>query len=183
VTSLLSAKALTSPPTARHGCVPGARRLSQVMLPVGSVPLQDPRGGVAGFGFLFTSPLAAHRAPKGGSARVVRTGLRAPFLHPYETGFYQVRACEELCHLLAAAERERLLDHPASDVLQAVPGFPAEEVRRPVRHDEVTTGRHGVKQPGHDRVRVVGVRYRVQEGEQRDRCRLGEVQQRSGRQN
>ena len=42
---------------------------------------------------------------------------------------------------------------------------------------EVAAGRHGVHDPGHDRVRVVGVRDRVQDREQRDRHRAGEVQQ------
>jgi len=49
-----------------------------------------------------------------------------------------------------------------------------------VRKGEVAAGRHGVHQAGHDRVRVVGVRDRVQERDERDRDGHGEVQQLRG---
>src|SRR6185437_16428328 len=42
---------------------------------------------------------------------------------------------------------------------------------------EVAAGRHGVQQPGRDGVRVVGLGDDVQDGDQHDRHRLGEVQQ------
>ena len=47
-------------------------------------------------------------------------------------------------------------------------------------NDKVTAGGHGVKQSGHDRVRGVGIRYRVQGGKQGDRHRLGEVERCAG---
>jgi len=50
-----------------------------------------------------------------------------------------------------------------------------------VRDREVTAGRHGAQQPDHDRVRVVAVRYRVQDRDERDRHWLGEVEQLGGR--
>ena len=46
-----------------------------------------------------------------------------------------------------------------------------------MRKGEVAAGRHRVHHLGHDRVRIVGVRYRVQYRDQRDRYRLGEVKQ------
>ena len=45
---------------------------------------------------------------------------------------------------------------------------------------EVAAGRHGVHQPRHDRVRVVGVRDRVQDRYQGDRDGPGEVEQPRG---
>jgi hypothetical protein len=44
-----------------------------------------------------------------------------------------------------------------------------------VGDSEVTAGRYGIKEPRHDRVRVIGSRDRVQDRHQRDRHRLGEV--------
>lgn len=49
-----------------------------------------------------------------------------------------------------------------------------------MRDREVAAGRHGGEQPGHDRVRVVAVRYRVQDRDERDRDRPGEVEQPGG---
>ena len=45
---------------------------------------------------------------------------------------------------------------------------------------EVAAGRHGAHYRGHDRVRVIGVRQRVQDREHRDCYWLGEVEQSGG---
>ena len=74
--------------------------------------------------------------------------------------------------------RVLLLGHPAPRCPRGLLlRFRVEELRPQVGHGEVAAGRHGVHQPGHDRVRVVGVRYHVQDREQRHRHRLGEVKQ------
>ena len=55
-----------------------------------------------------------------------------------------------------------------------------DKVRRHVGEREVAARRHRVKQPGHDRVRLVGVGDRVHDRDQRDRHRPGEVKQFAG---
>jgi alditol oxidase len=122
-------------------------------------------------------PLAPHRAPHRRLARVGRAGLRPPVLKWHDAGFHQVRAGEEARHLIPVAVRELLLDPAARHRLHFPQCLRGEELRAQVREREVAAGRHGVHHPGHDRIRVVGVRYRVQDRDQRDRHRLREVKQ------
>src|ERR1700733_14986609 len=131
----------------------------------------------------FAPPLsfAADGAPHG---RLVAYGdgawLWAPFLYQHQARVDQVRADEELRYLVAAAEGELLLDPAVPGVADSLLRFLVEEVRAWVRDSQVAAGRHRVQQRGHDRVRVVGGRDRLQDREHGDRDRLAEVQELGG---
>src|SRR6185437_7945132 len=84
------------------------------------------------------------------------------------------------CHLRAAAPRELLLDPAVPGIGDALDRLPVEEVYGAMGDGEVAARGYGVEQAGHDRVRVVGVRDRVQDREHRDRHWLGEVKQFAG---
>ncbi|HZZ54871.1 MAG TPA: hypothetical protein VFE26_11375, partial [Trebonia sp.] len=122
------------------------------------------------------SSLAAQRAPEDRLAGV-GAGFRAPVLDPHHPGRHQVHAREEPRYLVVAAGREPLLHRPARVVLEAVLCLAVKETRPHVGDGEVAAGRHGVHQPGDLSVRVVGLWYRVQDGDQRDGDRLAEVEQ------
>src|SRR6185437_17107518 len=105
---------------------------------------------------------AADRAPHSRLA-IVGARLRPPLLHWYQAGFHEVGAVEEWCHLRAAAPRELLLDPAVPGIVDALDRLPVEEVYGAMGDGEVAARGYGVEQAGHDRVRVVGVRDRVQD--------------------
>ena len=130
--------------------------------------------------FRFGLPFAPDRAPQGGPLGGDRSRGLAPFLDPHQARFHQVGAVEEPRYLLAASVGDLVLNHPVGDAHETVVLAGVEKIRAGVRDGEVAAGRDGGKQRGDDVVRLVGVGDRVQQREQGDRDRLGEVEELAG---
>src|ERR1035438_5176613 len=123
--------------------------------------------------------LLAHASVNTDLGEVFRPGrfaVRTPQRRLHQSRLHQLEAVEERGYLVQRAQHER-----GAGVLvpRSRPAFGAGrvEVSRPVRQGEETAGRERVAQCGDDTGRVLLVLDEVQNGDQQQGNRLGEVDQ------